>query len=81
MPLVVLIAAVVVTVLAVLQFAGRIRASGVEFTVGLALSLWPPAKSILVPPSEFMCRCIEELRGFFEHPDAANLNMARSGKI
>jgi hypothetical protein len=40
MPFVVLIAAVVVTVLAVLQFAGRIRAFGVEFTVGLALSLW-----------------------------------------
>jgi len=40
MPFVVLIAAVVVTVLAILQFAGRIRASGVELTVGLALSLW-----------------------------------------
>jgi hypothetical protein len=40
MPVIVLIAAVMVTAVAVLQFAGRIRASGVEFTVGLALSLW-----------------------------------------
>jgi hypothetical protein len=37
---VVLIAAVIVSAAAAMQVAGLIRASGVELTVGVALSLW-----------------------------------------
>jgi hypothetical protein len=36
---------------------------------------WPPAKSVLVPASECVCRRIEELRGFFGHKAEANSNV------
>jgi hypothetical protein len=49
------------------DFESRVVCWGAACEGNFRASGWPPAKSILVPASECVCRCLEELREFFGH--------------